>query len=408
MKILILISSCLGLVFQTVAQTTITTFADSSYSQNRILFSGNIDLTGTSMRKEFINTLLFGGTIDEAMKNRTLKSHRAINREGVYGSGEISYVAGASSFGKSGKYTWLVKGGYYAVGNMNYSKDAYRLVFYGNQHLENDSAKLSGLRVKGTQFQKIGFGMFHKKTGSSLTLNLVNVQNTYAALLRNGIWAQDQTGENVYATLKGEATLSQGKQFSKGLGFSLDFESNFKVPWGKDSTIIQLAIHNLGAAYMFVPQTHFSVDTSYHYSGFSMNQIKNSSNLFGGDFSILDTLNISRTEKKHWIMLPAHIQVMKQVNLTSAKKLQTFFGIRFYPTLGVVPTGFVGLYYRFIPQFSAAVNASYGGSSIFRAGLSLAYHGEKIGVQLGTDDFYGLVSKKGFGQSVLIRLSWKF
>ena len=107
-------------------------------------------------------------------------------------------------------------------------------------------------------------------------------------------------------------------------------------------------------------------------------------------------------------MVPAYIQIMKLVDLESAKKLQSFFGIRFYPTIGIVPTGFVGLFYRFVPQISVSANAAFGGSSIVRGGLMLGYHKNKIGVQLGTDDVYGLVSKKGFGQSALIRLSWVF
>ena len=111
---------------------------------------------------------------------------------------------------------------------------------------------------------------------------------------------------------------------------------------------------------------------------------------------------------KRWVMVPAYIQIMKLVDLESAKKLQSFFGIRFYPTIGIVPTGFVGLFYRFVPQISVSANAAFGGSSIVRGGLMLGYHKNKIGVQLGTDDVYGLVSKKGFGQSALIRLSWVF
>jgi hypothetical protein len=390
------------------AQSTFPVFRDSLLQTNRLLLDGNFDATGTSMRKEFVNTLAFGGYIDSEMKDRTLKSTRGNNRIGAFASGEVTYVSGASSLFKSGKYSWLVKAGYYVVGNVNYTKDAFKLTFYGNSYLGADTANLTGTRISGMQFQKAGFGLYHKKTGSSLTLNVVNVQNQFGGYIRKGQLSMDPNMDSISLRLNGDMTYSKGKEFSKGLGFAIDFDFYLKVPWLKDSATFQFTVQNLGAAYMFESQTRYSPDSTYRYSGFTLDQIKNSGNLFGDDFSLLDSLNVEKKEVKRWVMLPAYLQVMKLVDLESAKKLQTFFGIRFYPTIGIVPTGFAGLFYRFIPRMSASANVAFGGSSIVRGGLMLGYHGNKLGIQLGTDDIYGLVSKKGFGQSALIRLSWVF
>ncbi|MNK22440.1 hypothetical protein D3C87_407170 [compost metagenome] len=397
-------------VLGTVAfgQSTFPVFRDSLLQKNRLFINGNFDVTGTSMRKEFVNTLAFGGYIDSEMKDRTLKSHRPNNRIGAFASGEITYVSGAGRLFNSDDYSWLVKGGYYVIGNVNYTKDAYRLTFYGNSYLGSDTANLTGTRISGMQFQKAGFGFYHKKTGSSLALNVVNVQNQVGGYIRKGQISQDPNMDSLSILLNGDVTYSSGKQFTKGIGFAIDFDYYLKVPWLKDSATFQFSVQNLGAAYMFEPQTRYAVDSTYRYSGFTLNQLQNSGNLFGDDFSLLDSLNVEKTAVKRWVMLPAYIQVMKLVDLESAKKLQSFFGIRFYPTIGIVPTGFAGLFYRFVPRVSASANVAFGGSSIVRGGLMLGYHGDKVGIQLGTDDIYGLVSKKGFGQSALIRLSWLF
>ncbi len=389
-------------------QSTFPFFRDSLLQSNQLLLNGNFDATGTSMRKEFVNTLAFGGYIDSDMKDRTLKSTRANNRIGVFASGEATYISGAGNLFKSGKYSWLVKAGYYAIGNINYTRDAFKMTFYGNSYLGADTANLTGTRISGMQFQKAGFGFYHKKTGSSLTLNVVNVQNQLSGYIRKGQFSQDPNMDSVSFRLNGDMTYSTGKAFSKGIGFAIDFDFYLKVPWLKDSATFQFTIQNLGAAYMFESQSTYSPDSTYRYSGFTLNQIKNSSNLFGDDFSLLDSLNVEKKEVKRWVMVPAYLQVMKLVDLASAKKLQSFFGIRFYPTIGIVPTGFAGLFYRFVPRVSASANVAFGGSSIVRGGLMLGYHGNKVGIQLGTDDIYGLVSKKGFGQSALIRLSWVF
>lgn len=389
-------------------QTTFPVFRDSLLQSNRLLIQGNLDANGTSMRKDFTNTLAFGGYIDSEMKERTLKSHRTNNRFGVFGSGELTYVSGASSLFKSGKYSWLVKGGYYVVGNVNYTKDAFKLTFYGNGYLGVDTANLTGTRISGMQFQKAGFGLVHKKTGSSLTLNVVNVQNQFGGYIRNGKLSQDANMDSLSLRLNGDMTYSTGNDFSKGIGFAVDFDLYLKVPWLKDSATFQFTVQNLGTAYMFKSQTRYSPDSTYRYSGFTLDQIQNSGNLFGEDFSLMDSLNVEKEDVKRWVLVPAYIQVMKLVDLASAKKVQSFFGIRFYPTIGIVPTGFAGVFYRFVPRVSVSANAAFGGSSIARAGILFGYHGDKLGIQLGTDDVFGLVSKKGFGQSALIRLSWVF
>jgi hypothetical protein len=300
----------------------------------------------------------------------------------------------------------MVKGGYYAIGNMNYSKDAYRLLFFGNSHLPNDTANFSSTKLNVVQFQKVGFGLFHKKSGSSLTFNVVSIQNAFNGKLRKGEWTQND--DAIKLDLNGSFALSQGKQFMKGIGFAFDFDYNFQVPWGKDSTTFQLSLQNVGAAYLFVPQTNYSAQNTLEYNGFTINQMKNSANILGNDFSVLDTLGIQKTTKKQWIMLPMHFQLAKLIELNSAKKVQSFFGVRFYPTIGVIPSIFAGIYYRFVPAFSVSANVCYGGSSILRGGISVNYHRKNLGIQLGTDDVFGLASRKGFGQSALIRLSWKF
>lgn len=407
-RLILTISSFFLVISSVFGQSTFPLFRDSLLQTNRLNFSGNFDVTGTSMRKEFLNTLAFGGYIDSEMKDRTMKAHRANNRVGAFINGDISYVSGATSLFKSGKYSWLVKAGYYVVGNVNYTKDAFKMTFYGNSYLGADTANLTGTRISGMQFQKAGFGFYHRKTGSSLTLNLVNVQNQYGGYIRNGKWYQGADADSINLRLNGDMTYSTGKDFSKGIGFAVDFDFYLKVPWLKDSATFQFTVQNLGAAYMFKPQTRYFADSTYRFSGFTFDQIKNSGNMFGDDFSLLDSLNIEKKEVKRWVMVPAFIQISKLVDLESAKKLQSFFGIRFYPTIGIVPTGFAGLFYRFVPKVSVSANVAFGGSSIFRGGLMFGYHGNKLGIQLGTDDIYGLVSKKGFGQSALIRLSWLF
>ena len=82
------------------------------------------------------------------------------------------------------------------------------------------------------------------------------------------------------------------------------------------------------------------IDSNYNYSGFQINQLVNANALFGSNFSLMDSLGIKQRITKSWVLLPAFIQVTKLIDGTSNKKIQTYYGIKLYPTFAAIPAGF--------------------------------------------------------------------
>lgn len=391
------------------AQTLFEPFYDSAATKKELGLFANVDVNGTSMRREFFNTLIWGGTIDSEMKNRSFDKHKGVNRIGLYAVGELTYRNGFSGKNRDGKsakkMAWNFKAGYYAIGNVTYTKDFFELLFYGNENIKNDTAHLTGTKLKFTQFSKVGFGFYSLKNNSGLTLNLVNVENDFSGGLRNGKWIDHNNSSDIELQMNGDFYMTE-QNFSNGIGFALDGEYNFKVPWGKHKAVFQVSGQNLGLAYMYRGQIHYSADTTFHYSGFTINQLLNRSFDFSNSRELLDSLGVKFDTVKRWTVLPGYLQAAKIVDINSAKKIQSYFGIRLYPVLGAVPMGYAGVYYRFIKTCSVSAYMAYGGSSRFRGGLSLAYHANALRFQLGVDDVYGLLSKKGFGNSFYGRLIW--
>lgn len=389
------------------AQLQYPMFSDSNLRTNLLEVDGIMDYQATSIRRELSGKLVWGGFIDSDIKDRSLAKHGDVNRIGGNLNSEIRYTHGSGRLFKWDSLTWMVKGGYTAVGNLNYATDAFGLVFYGNADYLGGTADFSNTRLDFARFQKVGFGIVGKKYGSSLTLNLVNVQDYVDGNVRKGELTQNEDGSQVDLLLEGDFRTTTGSKFSKGAGISLDLDYRILVPWGKTKTTFQIMAQNVGFAYMFEGLDTYSVDSSYTYSGFDFATLTSDSDPFGDDFSILDSLNIEHSMKKRVVALPGYLQVARLVNPLSEKKVQSFFGLRLYPTFSSIPQLFAGAYWKAAGIFHVSGALTYGGFGNLRGGLFASLNFDRVHWMIGTEDVLGSVSAAGFGGSVVTRLLWK-
>jgi hypothetical protein len=402
---------CCLLVFHAVTfgQVNAPLYSDTIFEQNRLNVTGNMEWGSNAFRRELTQTLLFGGTVDNAMKMRSFDAHIGVNRIGFQTANCIQYLYGKGKIGKRDSLTWGVQAGYYGVGAASYGKDVFGLAFFGNSAYLANTARFDNTNLNVTVFQKIGFGISSKKSGSSLFLNMVNIQDQMDVAVRKGSLTQNEDASEVNLLMRGDFKTTNGNQFSKGFGFALDLDYRISVPWLKNEfTQIQVSVQNMGLAYMYAGQNQYSIDSNYHYSGFQLNAFTQNKPLFGSDFSLLDSLGIQHAVKKTWVKLPGYIQVMKMLDPYSAKRVQSFFGIRLYPTLSIVPSVFAGIATRVGSHFTTSASLSYGGFSNFKGGIYATFNRSNLSVTVGSDDIWGMISKQGFGQSILMRLSWKF
>jgi len=408
MKKLLLLLILANLSFSGTGQLLYPVSSDSMLQHDLIEVDGVFEYQGTAMKREFTNTLLFGGYIDESMKDRSFSKHNSTNRFGANGNGEIRFVRGSGKLFKRDSVTWMVKAGYVAVGNLQYGQDAFGLLFYGNSSYLNSTAILTNTKLDFTQFQKIGFGIVNKKNKSSFTLNLVNVQNYAEGFIRKGEISQNEDGSQIDMIMHGDFQYTQGSSFNKGLGASVDIDYRIRVPWLKQSfTTFQISAQNLGFAHIYKGVKSYEVDSNYTYSGFDFDAFRDGNNPFGSDFSLLDSLGIQSHDVKKTIFLPGYIQASKLIDIDSPKKVQSFFGIRLYPTFGSVPLVFAGAYWKAASFLHASASVSYGSFGNLKAGIYATLRLEKVMLMVGTDNIVGVVSKAGFGESVVTKLVWK-
>jgi hypothetical protein len=372
-----------------------------------IVTYGVADFGATSIQNDLSGKFLFGGAITEEIKNASFDKHKSLNRLGADVQAELEFRNYKSSlFGKE-RLGWLLKGGTYLNAGAVYSDDLFGLAFYGNERYLGETVSFGGTRGSVWSFRKIGFGLLDKKTGSSVSLNAYGVASANAADLSVGELYQSADGDSVYVNYDGfsENLINKGLFSGWGFGFDVDLRIPVMGYNGNEATI-QFLVKNAGL--MFLPEVQrYSADSSFSFTGFTLDQLINSTNLFNSTSDLSDTLGINADTVSAVRFAPAFLQVGKMVDEYSSKKMQFFYGARMYPSLVLVPQIYIGLDYRPTKWIALGVNGAYGGYTGFRSGLYTDLKLKKMNIGIASENLIGTMLNTGMGRSLLFRLNWR-
>jgi hypothetical protein len=383
------------------------------YDTNRIdyelILTGTGDYSSNSVQNFFLDKFIFGGFIDQSAKDAAWNKQRPLNRLGFDAQGELEFRDMKSRlFGD--RWGYLVKMGYGSSGSLLYGKDAFGLTFYGNESFLGDTAKLAGTRFQLQSFQKIGIGVVNKSTKSSLSLNAYTLSNQAFGSLSNADFFQTSLGDSISVDLEGQFSVANNPAFIKGWGIGLDFD--FRIPWFKsetDESFFQFSGKNLGVAIMHQPMKSYEANKLFVFDGLRLNQLLGDESLFNDGFSVLDTLGIDTLEITSTLRpLPGMLQFGKIINDMSKKHWQSFYGLRMFPTLSYIPMVYAGVQYRLNDWIKMGANLNFGGFSRVRGGAYFQFDYSLFSFGIATENVVGMVSSKGYGRSLQIRLRCAF
>lgn len=388
-------------------QRLFPSIVDTLKSTRTLSLDGSAELSTTGMNNGMINRFLFGGAISEDVIQGNMDKQKTINRGGAILSGNIMYTDLKVNLFKKEKIGYGMQYGYDQVAGITYTDQLFNLIFDGNKNYANANMKLAGSSIRNMSFQKIGFGLFHKPTKSSLFFNLVGVNSYFNGGISSGTIYQSSELDTLQLEAKGSFSQPYRKTFFKGVGFSVDFNYNIPIRFLKNNrAILQLQVHNLGFAYVDGGVKKYTMDSTYRYTGFSVSQLFNGA--MSKETSVLDTLGIQQKGANKWLILPFYVQLSKAVNEEFEGEWQSLFGVRFYPTSSARPLIYAGVDYRPLKSLHIGAMASYGGFASFRGTFYLQYKIKQFGIGIGADNIIGSFSKKGFGQTYNIQLSCAF
>lgn len=406
-KIITSVFTFLGLTFFSSAQLIPEDY-DTLVQSHELIVRGNVDYFGTSIQNDMISKFIRGGQITNEMKDNSFDKHRAINRIGGIGQGEIEYRNYSPDLFKKRDWGISVKAGYNVFAGMLYSKDLFGGVFYGNDRYLGETMDFSGTKLTYINYQKIGFGIIDSKSKSSVGLNIYNVSDRISSQVKEGTIFQHDDGNTIDIALEGEFSMKNNKKFNQGIGFGIDADFKIPVNWIKErKAYVQFKIQDVGFAYMYEKQKVYQVDTTFSYTGFQLSDLMGENAIFNESFNILDTLGLRSMEENQFVLMPGYIQVAKMVDAMQEHKWQSFFGIRLYTTLVYSPYVFGGVDFKAAKWLHIGANLSYGGFGKFRAGL---YAGARFGnysIGLSSENVVGwFAPKNSSGQSLNVRLRW--
>lgn len=408
-QVLFIISVAITLVrFSNVSAQLIPENYDTLTLSHELIVKGNVDYFGTSIQNDLLSKFIRGGQITDDIKNNSFDRHKAINRIGGVGEGEIEYRNYQKHLFKNKDWGFNIKVGYNIFAGLLYSKDVFGAVFYGNDGYQGETIDFSGTKMSYLSYQKVGLGLIDAKSKSSVSINFYNVSDRVSGHIKEGTVFQHEDGNAIDVVLNGDFEMKRNKKFNQGIGIGLDADFKIPVNWIKDrQAFIQFKVQDLGVSYMYEKQKIYSIDTTFTFTGFQLNDLMGENAIFNESFNLLDTLGIQSTEKSSAVLMPGFIQVAKIVDDLQTHKWQSFFGIRLYTTLIYSPYVFGGIDFKAAKWLHVGANVSYGGFGRFRGGL---YAGAKFGnysIGLGSENVVGwFAPKKSSGQSINLRLRW--
>lgn len=382
---------------------------DTSLLKQQVSLFGNGFYFGNTLRNDFTRTMLFGGYIDDEMKKSSMMHMVSRNRIGSSFSGELEYQN--HTINLFGKENWglVVRGGYESYNALQFSRDAFDLVFNGNANLTNNTANFGNTHLLSLSYQKIGFGVVDKHSKSSIVVNFVNGSSFAKGTIEKGKYTQTPNSDTIGLTLSGNlAYNNQRKNFVNGQGFSFDFDFRVEINWRKGrKAFIQIMAKNMGLLFFNKMTTNYSVDTNYSYSGFHFKQLLSGGSLVSNNFSLADSLNMHPTKKGKPIFLPGYVQIGKIVDRNNPAKVQPFFGLNVFTSVICLPQLYAGVHYQPAKWIGMGAQGSYGGFGEFRGGVYFDFRMKHFALGLATNDIYGLCSKRGYGASAQIRMTWQ-
>lgn len=389
------------------AQHLIPSGFDTLVRSYEVISYGLADYASSSLERGLVNKIFYGGEIDQNMKDRSFNRHGELNRFGFDIQAEAEFRNFKTEKIGKGKYGWLIRGGAYNYASLIYSKDLYGMTFYGNERYLGEEATFSGSRGSIWSMQKIGFGIIDKKTKSNISLNFYSVGAYAQGLLSNAYVYQSEDADSIFLRYQGASEILNADGMKRGWGLGIDAEYMMPLDLNQEKRIyIQFLVRNLGMSYL--PElTNYSADSSLAFKGFTFEQIFGNEPLIGDNFTLSDTLNVKSTEYSAFRFLPAFMQVGKIVDDHNLSKIQSFYGIRIYPSVVLIPHAYAGVQYKPVKWYSTGISLSYGAYGLLRFGWYSSLNFKNWLVGVATENLYGTFSKKGLGESIVMRVQWK-
>ena len=302
----------------------------SSNFSSQISFDSEINIESNTLDNNILNKFLFGGTINQELKNIWLSQFRKNNIVNLELNNGINFTKNLSS----GDLLFSIYDKNHI--NLNINKDLLKLILNGNYEYQEELLSFNSSNLRVTRFQqyKIGYNLRFKKNQISLAISYLQGNHNINIVVNEGSLFTYTNGESLDLNYNINSFITDTSSYnffnSNGNGIAIDFSSTINFNTSK----INVYVNNLGYIKWNNQSINKSIDSTYNFNGITIN---NFNNLYD---SILDyndnySLNIidQNVNYKTYISADIGVNFQQKVTLYNIKKIMFGINSKWQPLL---------------------------------------------------------------------------
>ena len=403
-------------VFDTYGYSNLHTGFDENKSI--IGIDGDYFFGSTSIKNSLTNALLSNSYIDEDLKKSSSLGDN--NKFGNYFQSNIYYASmGDTLFGVP-NLGMRFGMNYYSMQNINFSRDFYNLMFYGNKQYEGEYADISKLDVNRLTYQSFEFGLFkrfaEKKNGYHtvyLGLSLIKGQDYLYLYTNEARMYTAPDGEYLDLTINSSYFASDSAKSTMatfaGMGAAINFYWAYEDIEHKSR--FEITLTDLGLVSWYNEPLNYMADTTIRFNGQEIDDIFNPENSDEISQDSIMQLIYSKSENKTFNKsLPKRFQFAYTKRLLNDKYIPTLGMGYFFNANQFMPIIFLNNKLVLSPKLNFDFLFSYGGYTGFSLGLGLGFEiVDNLKFKIVSPNIVGaLMPDKTYSNGAFVGLSYRF
>ena len=302
----------------------------SSNFSSQISFDSEINIESNTLENNILNKFLFGGTINQELKNIWLSQFRKNNIVNLELNNGINFTKNLSS----GDLLFSIYDKNHI--NLNINKDLLKLILNGNYEYQEELLSFNSSNLRVTRFQqyKIGYNLRFKKNQISLAISYLQGNHNINIVVNEGSLFTYTNGESLDLNYNINSFITDTSSYnflnSNGNGLAIDFSSTINFNRSK----INFYVDNLGYIKWNRKSINNSIDSTFNFNGITIN---NFNNLYDSILDYNDSYSINITDQnikyKTYITADIGINFQQKVTLYNIKKIMFGINSKWQPLL---------------------------------------------------------------------------
>jgi len=380
---------------------------DSSYLSSTSLFGLRVDADyySNSVSNAFLKKMTQGGFINEALKSSVYDQLDESNRAYARLASDLYFYNMADTVFPNRDWGLSLSLGARVDAQAVFSEDLFRLSFSGNKPFAGREADLSNSSGSFVQYQKVGIGLFHKKSFSGVNVSFVNGQELFSTQIDNAQLFTSNDADSIALTYQGDAWYSddsnRGFGVGNGAGAAIDLFWNLTLADGNG--LLMIGLQDFGFIQWSSRTTRYSANNTFPFKGWDLEEVLDSDNPISFS-SLRDSLAVEESKEAHLTLLPANLDLALIKKISDKYYYKVAVRARFLEV--IFPELNAGILYKPNEHLLAGANLAYSVYGSLQLGLSIEYiMGKTWLLQVNSNDALGTLNITERGQSASLSIS---